>query len=202
MHCQIRSPLRKEAIELIVPDMAGESLLEEVEHPHTYIGIRRFLSKCTGAIVLVDAAEMAGGTRDQDYFAMKLVTYLSELSDDGGRTWRRSTAGAGAKQSRPLRKLLRRSGGARRRSARGIGGALPARGLPRTTGSSPPGSPERASLSNSCAGGRGTSSHAPADRAAGHHRAFRMACRANLTVGHTQLAYSVKGSGVFSGLWA
>jgi hypothetical protein len=88
VHCQIRSSLRKEPIDLIVPDMAGESILEEVEHPHTYIGVRRFLSKCAGAIVLVDAAEMAGGTREQDYFAMKLVTYLSELADDDGRTWR------------------------------------------------------------------------------------------------------------------
>ncbi|HKD38361.1 MAG TPA: hypothetical protein VKB78_16220, partial [Pirellulales bacterium] len=63
-------------------------ILEEVEHPHTYLGVRRFLSKCAGAIVLVDAAEMAGGSREQDYFAMKLVTYLSELADDDGRTWR------------------------------------------------------------------------------------------------------------------
>jgi hypothetical protein len=88
VHCQIRFAPLREPIELIVPDMAGESILEEVEHPHTYIGIRRFLSKCSGAIVLIDAAEMAGGTREQDYFAMKLVSYLSELRDDDGQPWR------------------------------------------------------------------------------------------------------------------
>jgi hypothetical protein len=87
VHCQIRAAPRREPIELIVPDMAGEAVLEEVEHPHTYMGIRRFLSKCAGAIVLIDAAEMAGGKRDQDYFAMKLVSYLSELRDDEGKPW-------------------------------------------------------------------------------------------------------------------
>jgi Double-GTPase 2 len=88
VHCQLRSASRREPIELIMPDMAGDSILEEVEHPHTYMGIRRFLSKCSGAIVLIDAAEMAGGTREQDYFAMKLVSYLSELLDDDGKPWR------------------------------------------------------------------------------------------------------------------
>lgn len=87
VHCQIRAPERREPIELIMPDMAGESILEEVEHPHTYMGIRRFLTKCAGAIILIDAAEMSGGTRDQDYFAMKLTSYLSELRDDEGNAW-------------------------------------------------------------------------------------------------------------------
>src|SRR5437588_6582654 len=54
VHCQIRTAARRETIELIVPDMAGEAILEEVEHPHTFMGIRRFLTKCAGAIVLID----------------------------------------------------------------------------------------------------------------------------------------------------
>lgn len=88
VHCQLRAPQRKEPIELIMPDMAGESILEEIEHPHSFKGIRSFLTKCSGALVLIDAAEMAEGTRDQDYFAMKLVSYLSELHDDEGHSWR------------------------------------------------------------------------------------------------------------------
>ncbi len=87
VHCQIRTAAKRDPIELIVPDMAGEAVLEEIEHPLSFLGIRRLLCKCSGAIVLIDAAEMAGGYRQQDYFAMKLVSYLSELNDDDGRTW-------------------------------------------------------------------------------------------------------------------
>ncbi len=86
-HCQIRTPGARNPIELIVPDMAGEAVLEEVDHPHTYIGIRRFLEQCSGAMVLIDAAEMNAGAREQDYFAMKLLSYLAELEQDGKPLW-------------------------------------------------------------------------------------------------------------------
>ena len=33
VHCQIRPPRNRQPIELIMPDMAGEALLEEIEHP-------------------------------------------------------------------------------------------------------------------------------------------------------------------------
>jgi double-GTPase-like protein len=88
VHCQIRTATRRQPTELIVPDMAGEAVLEEVDHPHTYLGIRRFLNQCAGALILIDAAEMENGTREQDYFAMKLLSYLSELCKGEQQTWR------------------------------------------------------------------------------------------------------------------
>lgn len=96
VHCQLRTAQRREPIELIVPDMAGEAMLEEVDHPHTHVGIRRFLQQCAGAVVLVDAAEMDDGSPDQDYFAMKLLSYLNELQIDGEPAW----------QGRPLAVVL------------------------------------------------------------------------------------------------
>lgn len=86
VHCQLRTA-NKNQIELIVPDMAGEAMLEEVDHPHTHVGIRRFLQQCSGAIVLADAAEMDDGSPEQDYFAMKLLSYLNELPEDGNPEW-------------------------------------------------------------------------------------------------------------------
>src|SRR5687768_7995385 len=52
VHCQI---LRKKLkpVELILPDLAGESLLEEIDHPNTYPVIRAFLAKCSGVLVLI-----------------------------------------------------------------------------------------------------------------------------------------------------
>lgn len=88
VHCQIRRPNRKQVSELIVPDMAGEAVLQEVDHPHTFRVIGSFLKKCLGAMILVDATRVVDHTRSQDYFTMKLLSYLSELDEqDGKHPW-------------------------------------------------------------------------------------------------------------------
>ncbi|HZN34830.1 MAG TPA: hypothetical protein VFB80_13470 [Pirellulaceae bacterium] len=86
VHCQV---LRKgqRATELIMPDLAGEALLEEVDHPNSYPVIRQFLSKCSGVMVLVDAPRVESGDHDEDFHTMKLITYLSELSADKKTNW-------------------------------------------------------------------------------------------------------------------
>jgi hypothetical protein len=88
MHCQVSMHDRRNAAELIMPDMSGEAILEEVDHPHTYKVIRSFLEKCAGIMILIDAVKLMEGCRDQDYFSMKLLSYLSELDDDPKRGWR------------------------------------------------------------------------------------------------------------------
>jgi hypothetical protein len=75
-------------VELIMPDIAGEAMLQEVEHPHSYLAIRAFLLKCAGVMILVDTTGLESGKRDQDYFTMKLLTYLSELDDEERTSWR------------------------------------------------------------------------------------------------------------------
>ena len=88
VHCQVRRAKEKRPTELIMPDIAGEAMLEEVEHPHTYRAIREFLLKCSGVMILVDTTGLDAGRREQDYFAMKLLTYLSELDEDPKTAWR------------------------------------------------------------------------------------------------------------------
>lgn len=85
-HCQIQGS--KRTAELIMPDMAGEALLEEVDHPNTFKVVRSFLLKCSGAMIMIDAVKLASGTLDQDYFTMKLLSYLVELIDDPRKGWR------------------------------------------------------------------------------------------------------------------
>jgi GTPase SAR1 family protein len=89
VHCQIRMPHHKHGMELIMPDMAGEAVLEEVDHPHTYRIVQQFLQKCSAAVVMIDAVELQEGNRDQDFFVMKLLSYLSELDEDPRKGWRR-----------------------------------------------------------------------------------------------------------------
>jgi hypothetical protein len=78
VHCQIRSK-RRRMVDLILPDMAGEAIVEEIDHPQTYPVIRSFLKKCSGVILLIDAIRLQHGEHDQDHFAMKLLMFLDEL---------------------------------------------------------------------------------------------------------------------------
>jgi hypothetical protein len=87
VHCQVRRPSQRHPMELIMPDMAGEALLEEVDHPHTFRLIRSFLKKCTAALILIDTIKLQEGTPEQDYFTMKLLTSLSELANDPKHGW-------------------------------------------------------------------------------------------------------------------
>lgn len=89
VHCQIRRPRQRRALELIMPDMAGEAVLQEVDHPHTYRVISAYLKKCAGALVLIDAVKLQEGNLEQDFFTMKLVSYLGELSDEAHGGWGR-----------------------------------------------------------------------------------------------------------------
>jgi hypothetical protein len=91
VHCQVLQKGLKPT-ELIMPDLAGEALLEEVDHPNTYPVIRSFLGKCAGVMVLVDAPRVEGGDSDEDFHIMKLISYLCELSSDPNTSW----------QSRPV----------------------------------------------------------------------------------------------------
>lgn len=87
IHCQVRSPRKRDPAELIMPDLSGEAILHEIDHPHTYPVIRAFLTKCAGVLVLIDAARLMEGGKDQDFFAMKMMSYLSELEDDPKNGW-------------------------------------------------------------------------------------------------------------------
>ncbi|MFH1923597.1 MAG: hypothetical protein ABIP48_27370 [Planctomycetota bacterium] len=87
VHCQIRRPRQRRPLELIVPDMAGEAILQEVDHPHAYRVIGSFLKKSDGAIILADAMKLLEGGQKQEFFMMKLVSYLGELSDDAKQGW-------------------------------------------------------------------------------------------------------------------
>lgn len=86
VHCQVSSPERR-PLELIMPDMAGEAVLEEMDHPNTFPVIRSFLEKCSGVLVLIDAERVQEGEQDQDYFTMKMLSYLVELMSNPQSGW-------------------------------------------------------------------------------------------------------------------
>jgi len=87
VHCQIRRPRQRRPLELMMPDMAGEAVLQEVDHPHTFRVIGSFLKKCVAAMILIDAAKLSEGGKGQEFFTMKLVSYLGELNDESKHGW-------------------------------------------------------------------------------------------------------------------
>jgi len=63
-------------IDLIMPDMAGESLAAEVATPQTFRVIRNLVTKSAGTLLLVDAALAANGSSRPDFFALKMMSYI------------------------------------------------------------------------------------------------------------------------------
>jgi hypothetical protein len=70
-----------------MPDIAGEALFEEVDHPRSYRVIHSLLGRCHGVMILIDGAKLQSGSIDEDYFAMKLLSHLSELGTDPKSPW-------------------------------------------------------------------------------------------------------------------
>lgn len=87
VHCQLRAPRQRKPLELIMPDMAGEALLEELDHPNSYPVVRAFLAKCSGVMILIDGSQLVEGVKQQDFFAMKMLTYLCDLDDHPKTGW-------------------------------------------------------------------------------------------------------------------
>lgn len=66
-------------IDLVMPDMAGESLAAEVATPQTFRVISNLMTKSAGTILLVDAAMAANGSSQPDFFAMKMMSYIDSM---------------------------------------------------------------------------------------------------------------------------
>jgi double-GTPase-like protein len=87
MHCQVLGKKKKPA-ELIMPDLAGEALMEEVDHPNSFPVIRAFLGKCAAVLVLIDAPRAEAGDSDEDFHTMKLISYLCEMDAESVTGWK------------------------------------------------------------------------------------------------------------------
>jgi hypothetical protein len=69
VHCQFNCRRRRRPLELVIPDLSGESLAVETERPERYPAIRSLLTKCAGVMVLADAERLQGsGFGPRDFF--------------------------------------------------------------------------------------------------------------------------------------
>ncbi len=65
--------------DLLMPDMAGESLAAEIAAPNSFKVIRGLLKRSAGLMLLVDAALAANGSSQGDFFALKILSYIDSM---------------------------------------------------------------------------------------------------------------------------
>jgi len=66
-------------VDLVMPDMAGETLSAEVATPQSFRVIRGLLRKSAGLMMLVDAALAANGSMQPDFSALKVLSYIDSM---------------------------------------------------------------------------------------------------------------------------
>jgi hypothetical protein len=74
-----RKAQRERCVDLIMPDMAGESLAAEIAAPKTFRVIHNLLTQSRGSILLIDAAQAANGSTLPDFFALKMLSYIDTM---------------------------------------------------------------------------------------------------------------------------
>jgi hypothetical protein len=86
VHCEIVvDKRRKTFVDLITPDLAGESLALELDNPGSCPSIRTCVRNSAAIILLVDAERARDGGSDEDLFATKILTYLYQFGPTSGR---------------------------------------------------------------------------------------------------------------------
>ena len=80
VHCEVSEAKRpKRFVDVVTPDFAGEAIAIEIEHEGTYPTIRAVVDRSEALLVLFDSTRARDASRDEDFFAMKLLSYISRL---------------------------------------------------------------------------------------------------------------------------
>ncbi|MGE0759099.1 MAG: hypothetical protein AB7O38_18930, partial [Pirellulaceae bacterium] len=78
---------RKRPLELVLPDVAGSAIMEEIEAPQRIPSIRRMFTKSGAAMVLVETADFEGGDQESEFSAMKIVGELLSVPATKRKGW-------------------------------------------------------------------------------------------------------------------
>lgn len=80
VHCEVKLPeKRKNCLDIVTPDFAGEAIAAELEHPGTHKAIASVIAQSKAIIVLIDSLGVRDSGRDEDFFAMKMASYILNL---------------------------------------------------------------------------------------------------------------------------
>jgi len=80
LHCEAfveHKPKRR--VDVITPDVAGEVLALELEHPNSSKTVWNLIKNSNGMIILLDSQQIRDDARQADVFSTKLAAYIAEL---------------------------------------------------------------------------------------------------------------------------
>ncbi len=80
-----RAGRHEQWVDLVIPDMAGESLAAELANPKTFRVISNLTSRSAGILLLLDASQAANGSSQPDFFGIKMLTYLDAVNQANRR---------------------------------------------------------------------------------------------------------------------
>ncbi len=79
VHGQLHRDDEVDTADVVLPDVAGESLTAEIDHPRSYEALHGLLHRSDGLLVLIDGARLQSASLAEDYFTMKLLSHLHEI---------------------------------------------------------------------------------------------------------------------------
>ena len=83
VHGQLHRVADDDMLDVVLPDVAGESLTAEIDHPRSYEALHGLLHRSDGMLVLIDGAKLQSTALVEDYFTMKLLSHLHEVHAPG-----------------------------------------------------------------------------------------------------------------------
>lgn len=86
VHCEVNTGRRGPQVDIVTPDVAGEAVMAELEHPKSNPTIRSLIGRCSALVVLVDMVQIVGDGQGQELFAMQLISYLDALQSSRRRS--------------------------------------------------------------------------------------------------------------------
>ena len=78
-HCRVQQRSRKQPLSVFFVDVAGAAIFREIEFPQTFPIITSLFDKASGVFLLLDAGKVQQGEKEEEFFAMELLSYLSDV---------------------------------------------------------------------------------------------------------------------------
>lgn len=84
VHFEVRNAKKsRQYFDIVTPDLAGEAIGIEVDHPGTYPAIHSMVEQSRAILVLFDSVHVRDSGREEDVFALKLASYIHNLRMHG-----------------------------------------------------------------------------------------------------------------------
>ncbi|MCA9266181.1 MAG: hypothetical protein KDA60_20115 [Planctomycetales bacterium] len=77
--CRLQRRSRKEPFTVFFPDMSGNAIFAEIDRPNSHRSVTGGCARATGVYLFVDSARIEKGDKDEEFLALKILSYLGEV---------------------------------------------------------------------------------------------------------------------------